>query len=184
MIFSPTFKKAEFFYFWCYPHCFEGRLLRIASGLLQGQRLKVAFVLSTVVSHNHRMGLKYCFSYIIVIIFVVCNSFESILFILHSQEILRRDVVQDYLRSIGDVLMVFNSSVNAIIYGAVSSQFRATFLQICCCKGEEKKRHISKTDSSNVVIPSSKLPRNMNLKLTSQHSIITTRSLSPVSTPA
>ena len=123
-------------------------------------------------------------SIIIVIIFVVCNSFESILFILHSQEILRRDVVQDYLRSIGDVLMVFNSSVNAIIYGAVSSQFRATFLQIFCCKGEENKRNISKTDSSNVVIPSSKLPRNMNLNLTSQHSsTITTRSLSPVSTP-
>ena len=123
-------------------------------------------------------------SIIIVIIFVVCNSFESILFILHSQEILRRDVIQDYLRSIGDVLMVFNSSVNAIIYGAVSSQFRATFLQMFCCKGEENKRNISKTDSSNVVIPSSKLPRrNMNLNLTSQHSNITTRSLSPVSTP-
>ena len=122
-------------------------------------------------------------SIIIVIIFVVCNSFESILFILHSQEILRRDVVQDYLRSIGDVLMVFNSSVNAIIYGAVSSQFRATFIQIFCWKGEERKRNISKTDSSNVVIPSSKLPRKMNLNLTSQHSIITTRSLSPVSTP-
>ena len=122
-------------------------------------------------------------SIIIVIIFVVCNSFESILFILHSQEILRRDVVQDYLRSIGDVLMVFNSSVNAIIYGAVSSQFRSTFLQIFCCKGEENKRNISKTDSSNVVIPNSKLPRNMNLNLTSQHSNITTRSLSPVSTP-
>ena len=122
-------------------------------------------------------------SIIIVIIFVVCNSFESILFILHSQEILRRDVVQDYLRSIGDVLMVFNSSVNAIIYGAVSSQFRATFLQIFCCKGEENERKISKTDSSNVVIPNSKLPRNMNLNLTSQHSNITTRSLSPVSTP-
>ena len=123
-------------------------------------------------------------SIIIVIIFVVCNSFESILFILHSQEILRRDVVQDYLRSIGDVLMVFNSSVNAIIYGAVSSQFRDTFLQIFCCKGEERKRNISKTDSSNVVIPSLKLSRNMNLKATSQHSIVTTKSLSPVSTPA
>ena len=122
-------------------------------------------------------------SIIIVIIFVVCNSFESILFILHSQEILRRDVVQDYLRSIGDVLMVFNSSVNAIIYGAVSSKFRATFLQIFCCKGEENKSKISKTDSSNVVIPNYKLPRNMNLNLTSQHSNITTRSLSPVSTP-
>ena len=122
-------------------------------------------------------------SIIIVIIFVVCNSFESILFILHNQEILRRDVVQDYLRSIGDVLMVFNSSVNAIIYGAVSSQFRAKFLQIFCWKGEEKKRKISKTDSSNVIIPNSKLPRNLNLKLTSQHSDITTRSLSPVSTP-
>lgn len=122
-------------------------------------------------------------SIIIVIIFVVCNSFESILFILHSQEILRRDVGQDYLRSIGDVLMVFNSSVNAIIYGAVSSKFRSTFLQIFCCKGEENKSKISKTDSSNVVIPNSKLPRNMNLNLTSQHSNITTRSLSPVSTP-
>ena len=67
---------------------------------------------------------------VIVVIFMVCNSFESLLFILHSQELLYRNIVEDYLRPICDVLMVFNSSVNVFIYGTVSTQFRAAFYEM------------------------------------------------------
>ena len=70
---------------------------------------------------------------VIVVIFVVCNSFESLLFILHSQELLYRNIVEDYLRPICDVLMVFNSSVNVFIYGTVSTQFRAAFYKMFFC---------------------------------------------------
>ena len=70
---------------------------------------------------------------VIVVIFVVCNSFESLLFILHSQELLYRNIVEDYLRPICDVLMVFNSSVNVFIYGTVSTQFRAAFYEMFFC---------------------------------------------------
>ena len=70
---------------------------------------------------------------VIVVIFVVCNSFESLLFILHSQELLYRNIVEDYLRPICDVLMVFNSSVNVLVYGTVSSQFRTAFYEMFSC---------------------------------------------------
>ena len=70
---------------------------------------------------------------VIVVVFLVCNSFESLLFILHSQELLYRNIVENYLRPICDVLMVFNSSVNVFIYGTVSTQFRAAFYEMFSC---------------------------------------------------
>ena len=45
----------------------------------------------------------------IVSVFVVCNSFESIVFILHIQEMLPLDIFQDYLRlEISTPLFFFN----------------------------------------------------------------------------
>lgn len=78
---------------------------------------------------------------IVVVVFVVCNSFESILFILHSQELLTGDVVQDYLRPLADLVMVFNSSVNVIIYCIFNRAFREKFIEMyffwCKKKGKE-----------------------------------------------
>ena len=100
---------------------------------------------------------------IIVAIFVVCNSFESLLFILHNQKMLRRDIIENYLRSIGDVLMVFNSSVNVIIYGLFSSQFKEKFSEMYLCKKkrERKIRRRVFTDTSNVIPSSGKFPRRV-----------------------
>ena len=67
---------------------------------------------------------------IIVSIFVVCNSFESLLFILQSQDLLAGDIVQDYLRPLADFLMVINSGVNVIIYCTFNSMFREKFTEL------------------------------------------------------
>ena len=157
---------------------------------------------------------------IVVVVFVVCNSFESLLFILHSQELLTGnyysepysqfcsyfinfflflvfilpakslkifqhipithkvksrlmggnvyskeyvyrffqmfqksrdcsiyqtfilgDVVQDFLRPLADLVMVFNSSVNVIIYCIFNRAFREKFIEMyffwCKKKGKE-----------------------------------------------
>ena len=98
----------------------------------------------------------------IVVIFVVCNSFESLLFILHSQNLLYRNIVEDYLRPICDVLMIFNSSVNVIIYGTVSSQFRAAFYEMFSCLRTEKKSAGRRKKNSSNIIPSSTLLSRKN----------------------
>ena len=105
---------------------------------------------------------------VIVVIFMVCNSFESLLFILHSQDLLYRNIVEDYLRPICDVLMIFNSSVNVIIYGTVSSQFRAAFYEMFSCLRTEKKSTGSKKNSSNIIPSSTLLSRKTKTKESSE----------------
>ena len=75
----------------------------------------------------------------IVMIFAVCNSFESIVFILSSQEILFLDVVQNYLRPLADFLMVINSSVNVIVYCAFKKEFREEIYELFCQKNSKKQ---------------------------------------------
>ena len=67
---------------------------------------------------------------VIVMIFAVCNSFESIVFILSSQEILSLDFVQEYFRPLSDLLMVINSSINVFIYCAFRKEFREKFVEL------------------------------------------------------
>ena len=106
----------------------------------------------------------------IVVIFMVCNSFESLLFILHSQDLLYRNIVEDYLRPICDVLMIFNSSVNVIIYGTVSSQFRAAFYEMFSFLRTEKKSTGSKKNSSNIIPSSTLLSRKTKINVTKESS--------------
>ena len=107
----------------------------------------------------------------IVVIFVVCNSFESLLFILHSQNLLYRNIVEDYLRPICDVLMIFNSSVNVIIYGTVSSQFRAAFYEMfSCLRTEKKSAGRRKKNSSNIIPSSTLLSRKNTINVTKKSS--------------
>jgi hypothetical protein len=107
---------------------------------------------------------------VIVVIFMVCNSFESLLFILHSHDLLNRNIVEDYLRPICDALMIFNSSVNVLIYGAVSSQFRAAFCEMFSCLQTEKKSTGSKTNSSNIIPSSALLSRKTTINMTKKSS--------------
>lgn len=91
---------------------------------------------------------------IIVLVFVVCNSFESLLFILQSQKLLSGNLVQDFLRPMADFLMVFNSGVNVIIYCAFNPGFREKFFEVYfnCCKK-------MKSDVSSTMISITQKPR-------------------------
>jgi len=66
----------------------------------------------------------------VVIVFVLCNSFESIVFILSTQEMISIDVVQEYLRPLADLLLVINSGINVAIYCGYNSDFREKFVQM------------------------------------------------------
>ena len=60
----------------------------------------------------------------------LCNSFESIVFILSSQGLLSIDTVQEYLRPFADLMMVINSGVNVTIYCGFNKDFRDKFCQM------------------------------------------------------
>ena len=66
----------------------------------------------------------------VVIVFILCNSFESIVFILSSQELISIGLVQEYLRPLADLLLVINSGVNVAIYCGFNSDFREKFVQM------------------------------------------------------
>ena len=91
----------------------------------------------------------------IVMVFVACNSFESLVFILTSQKLLPLDIVQDYLRPLSDFLMVINSSVNVIIYCVFRRDFRDNFCQLYCtrCKSKVEKKLIEAPPKEFPMIP-------------------------------
>ena len=67
---------------------------------------------------------------LIVAIFVICNSFECLMFILSSQGVIPKDITEDYLRPLADLLIVVNSSVNVFIYTMFSETFRKRFFEL------------------------------------------------------
>ena len=67
---------------------------------------------------------------VIVLVFVICNSFESLIFILSSQDLIQLDLVQAYLRPLADLLVVINSSVNVVIYCTFNLDFRNKFYEM------------------------------------------------------
>ena len=90
----------------------------------------------------------------IVMVFVACNSFESLVFILTSQKLLPLDIVQYYLRPLSDFLMVINSSVNVIIYCVFRRDFRDKFCQLYCrCKSKVEKKLIEAPPKEFPMIP-------------------------------
>ena len=66
----------------------------------------------------------------VVVVFCLCNSFESIVFILSSQGLLSIDIVQEYLRPFADLMMVINSGVNVTIFCGFNKDFRDKFCQM------------------------------------------------------
>ena len=75
----------------------------------------------------------------IVLVFIVCNLFESLVFIFHIQEILPLDVFQNFLRPMADFLMVINSSANIVIYCSFKTEFREKFFQLYFLRRKAKK---------------------------------------------
>ena len=67
---------------------------------------------------------------VIILVFIICNSFESGIFILSSLDLIQLDLVQHYLRPLADLLMVINSSVNIVIYCSFNSEFHEKFYEM------------------------------------------------------
>ena len=70
---------------------------------------------------------------VLVTVFVICNSFYSIYFILRGLKIISsKATVSQYLYPIACLFTVLNSSVNVIIYGIFDMKFRRVFLSLFC----------------------------------------------------
>ena len=87
----------------------------------------------------------------VVIVFILCNSFESIVFILSSQELISIDLVQDYLRPLADLLLVVNSGVNVAIYCGFNSDFREKFVQMYLTRRSEVPTTVGNTLQLNLI---------------------------------
>ena len=101
----------------------------------------------TNLSHDKKEKQMLISVILIVAIFTVCNSFESILFILAHQGCLSSlDIFWDYLRPTANFLMVLNSSVNSLIFGICSKAFRTKFVDVFCkCCKETSGETVHKT---------------------------------------
>ena len=93
----------------------------------------------TNASHDKKEKQMLISVILIVAIFTICNSFESILFILAHQGCLSSlDIFWDYLRPTANFLMVLNSSVNSLIFGICNTTFRNKFADIFLSRFKKK----------------------------------------------
>ena len=63
----------------------------------------------------------------IVSVFIICNSFYSIYYILRTPDYNTRD---EYTHSTARVFAIINSSANIVIYIVFNSKFRETFVSL------------------------------------------------------
>ena len=70
-------------------------------------------------------------SLVLVLVFVNCNSFYCLYYLLRGQKVMTKtDPLSRYLYSTAYVLTVLNSSVNVIIYGILDMKFWKSFLSL------------------------------------------------------
>ena len=90
---------------------------------------------------------------ILVVIFVGCNSFYMIYYIMEGLD-LKNNVLlwranDLYIHSTARVFAIINSSVNVFIYGAFNKKFKDTFLSLFCKCCSIAKGNQYKTEKNN-----------------------------------
>ena len=89
---------------------------------------------------------------VMVVLFVVCNSAESLTNVLMVYKIVGANLST---RATLHFLIVFNSSVNTIVYGLFNKKFRRLFFNlICpCYKQIDQETTVVSTSKSNPKLP-------------------------------
>ena len=90
---------------------------------------------------------------ILVVIFVGCNSFYMIYYIMEGLD-LKNNVLlwranDMYIHSTARIFAIINSSVNVFIYGAFNKKFKDTFLSLFCKCCSIAKGNQDKTEKNN-----------------------------------
>ena len=87
---------------------------------------------------------------LIVAIFIVCNSFESLMFIFDSLGLIPRNIVEDFLRPFADFLIIVNSSMNVVIYNIFNESFRKLFCKLYLpCLSAKESNAMTLSESTN-----------------------------------
>ena len=87
---------------------------------------------------------------LIVAIFIVCNSFESLMFIFDSLGLIPRNIVEDFLRPLADFLIIVNSSMNVVIYNIFNESFRKLFCKLYLpCLSAKESNAMTLSESAN-----------------------------------
>ena len=97
----------------------------------------------------------------IVIIFIVCNIFQNITYILQSEEIIEKDFYRANLSPVRNILVAISTSCNVIIYGIFNNNFRREFVSLFWkCESyarDNSLKSIVVSKSKHVSIPMIKL---------------------------
>ena len=102
---------------------------------------------------------------LIVAIFIVCNSFESLMFIFDSLGLIPRNIVEDFLRPFADFLIIVNSSMNVVIYNIFNESFRKLFCKLYLpCLSAKESNAMTLSESAN---PRKKNATTISTRLTS-----------------
>ena len=108
--------------------------VRIYSSFLQviDNHAKMAFLTRRINHFQDKRDKQMIVGLVIItIFFILCNSFEPIIFIVTYQNWLTQtDIFVNYLRPTANFLLVLYSSVNTLFYGTCSTSFREKFKDI------------------------------------------------------
>ena len=87
---------------------------------------------------------------LIVAIFIVCNSFESLMFIFDSLGLIPRNIVEDFLRPFADLLIIVTSSMNVVIYNIFNKSFHKLFCKLYLpCLLAKESNSMALSESAN-----------------------------------
>ena len=113
----------------------------------------------------------------LIFVFVFCNSFLQIYFILQGAKILAgKDIASIYLYPTALVFTTLNSSINVIFYSIYNPEFKTTFICLFCpCSEPESVVLVDTLYLQNFKEPKSKI------KITAIYYILTWRILLIVS---
>ncbi|KAF8353933.1 frpr-17 [Pristionchus pacificus] len=86
---------------------------------------------------------------LVVLLFIVCNTIALVLNVFEDELSDHLGIYFNYMVDMSNVLVVFNSSFNFVIYVIFSGQFRRTLL-LYICGGREPLREITTSTSGNL----------------------------------
>ncbi|GMT35761.1 hypothetical protein PFISCL1PPCAC_27058, partial [Pristionchus fissidentatus] len=86
---------------------------------------------------------------LVVLLFIVCNTIALVLNVFEDQLAEYLDIYFNYVVDLSNVLVVFNSSFNFVIYVIFSEQFRRTLI-LYLCGGREPLRDMTTSSSGNL----------------------------------
>lgn len=128
--------------------------------------VKIVWVLKTSACKNLEKSFAWT-TIIIVIIFILCNSFKFVNNMFSYFETIENEIVLSVIYMIAKISLVVNCSINFVVYCFVGGKFKSALLRKICCQDPKRKLSdnnifIMSRDSNGTFIRHPELKRNNN----------------------